>query len=238
MRPPLKQPLAREQCLLADFSDVLGKKSETVFCLPEHKASFNALNPAWRVHSTYWGWGQKQTALQPTKAKITFSKCVKLVSCPESLFPASLRPWAPGLGSGVWWRWLTSCSLFLSNRDDLPDSPSSLWAGINGNAFNKAKTSTALLLGLCSIKAASPKTHLVTVVKIIIKVKMKAGWIYFHKQPRSNMKPWAGIWDPDRQSHILKHTQLECNPSPFTTMPTLYSLLTSKSSRPSFPCHI
>jgi hypothetical protein len=44
MRPPLNQPLAREQCLLEDFNDVFGK-NQKVFCLPEDKASFNALNP-------------------------------------------------------------------------------------------------------------------------------------------------------------------------------------------------
>lgn len=135
----------------------------------------------------------------------------KLVGSPGSLLPASLWCWAPALGSWVWYRWFTSI------QRDLPDSLSFVWTGTNYNAIFKVKRSTALLR-LCSIKITNPKPTLWLLVKSSSRWKLKNDWIYFHKQPRSNVKPWAGIKDPERQSYVLKDTQLECNPKMFNIL--------------------
>lgn len=44
MRLQLNQPLAREQCLLADFNDVFGKNQRKCFVCLKNKTSLNALN--------------------------------------------------------------------------------------------------------------------------------------------------------------------------------------------------
>lgn len=153
MRPPLNQPLAREQCLLADFSDVLGKNQRTCFV---------CLNI--RLDLMHWILLEESTLLTEAEGK-SRQACslprLKLPSANASSWWAAPRACSQHHCGPEHLAWVLECGaddsppvLFLPNHDDLPDSPSLLWAGISGNAFNKAKASTALLLRLCSIKVA------------------------------------------------------------------------------------